>query len=139
MPTGEVNGLYRERGNDKYWYYVNYYGQNFISYSWGGAYNLFDHELQRGGKVLKYWNDAQAGDLIFANFRGTGSGNIDHTGIVTGRNPDGTPQIVQHPWLASRTDGKPRHENTEFQDWLNYGPSRYHAKTQIWVVAPVNG
>jgi hypothetical protein len=36
-PTGDPGGLYTDRSNDWYWYYVNYYGVNFHSYSWGGA------------------------------------------------------------------------------------------------------
>jgi hypothetical protein len=54
------------QSNDWYWYLYSWWGYPAHSYSWGGAFNLADHEWLRGATFLKYLSDAS---ITFASSR----------------------------------------------------------------------
>jgi RHS repeat-associated protein len=121
-PTSGGNPV-NERSNDWYWYNGSWWGGPVKSYSWGGAYNLADHEALHGTTFLKYWDYAMAGDIASVSWDSSSPHNIDHTGVITGMK-NGVPIITQHT------------ENTteSMNVWKQKNP---HMTVWIWV--PVNG
>jgi RHS repeat-associated protein len=112
------------RADDYYWYNGSWWGVAVHSYSWGGAFNLADHERQHGAQFLRYSTDAKRGDIVSANTKGSAWGSIDHTGVITATVSNGNFQITQHSYnLIER-----------LSDWLRKSP---HLTYWVWV--PVSG
>ena len=124
-PTSFGDTPMNARGNDWYWYNGSWWGVPVFSHSWGGAFNLFNHEVVRhGARVLSNISEAKPGDIASVNWHGTGYRNIDHTGVVTGMQ-NGRPLITQH--------SNPR-KNYSIQNWFAQGPH-----VQVWIWVPLNG
>lgn len=88
-----------DRKNDWYWYYgwvgVAKGAMIAASYSWGGAFNLADHENMRGAWFTRHRQDARPGDIVSANMYGSSWSGIDHTGVVVAMQ-NGWPYLAQH-------------------------------------------
>jgi RHS repeat-associated protein len=112
-----------ERSDDWYWYNGSWWGVPVKSYSWGGAFNLADHESEHGARFLGYASDAKPGDIISVNLSGTAWHGIDHTGVITAMQ-NGVPVITQH----SRSITESLHV------WQKDNPHM-----TMWIWTPANG
>jgi cell wall-associated NlpC family hydrolase len=108
--------------NDHYWYYFTYrYGRHY-SHSWSVAHDLAVHFVDRKAQRILSPKNAQAGDVIFANWNGTNFSGISHVGIIT-KMSNGVPQITQH---------SPSQKNVSLTYWLKHGGRNVH----VWIYVP---
>jgi RHS repeat-associated protein len=121
-PTSGGNPV-SSRGNDWYWYNGEWWGVSVASYSWGGAFNLADHESKHNAQFLKYESDAKPGDIVSADLGGPSWKLIDHTGVVVGMQ-NGVPIVAQHS----------RGVIESLNAWFRKFPP-----THIWIWVPANG
>lgn len=86
------------RKSDKVWYWRCSSCKPKHSYTWGGAQNWQNFAYNKGRvKALSNVYDALSADIIQFDVKGYGGdGTADHSMIVTGRKPDGTPTLSYH-------------------------------------------
>jgi len=114
--------------NDQYWYFYNQ-RLPFHSHSWSAAYDLAVHQQLIHSYWIKYWNDAQPGDLIFANWKGAQFSGITHVGIITSMS-NGQPVITQH---------SPSQLHVTLQYWLTHPDADVHGEVHVWIAVPNRG
>ena len=69
--------------NDHYWYYFTVKFGRHYSHSWSVAHDLYVHLVDVKAQRITSPKNAQPGDVIFANWKGTSSSGISHMGIIT--------------------------------------------------------
>ena len=122
---GDPETIGTNPSNDHYWYFLQYRYGYYYSHSWSVAEDLATHLWWRGSSLLRYWNNAVPGDVIFANWNGTNFNGISHVGLVTGMK-NGEPLITQH---------SPSQKNIPLSYWLTHGGKNVH----VWIASPAPG
>jgi cell wall-associated NlpC family hydrolase len=108
--------------NDHYWYYFTYKFGRHYSHSWSVAHDLYLHLVDTHAQRILNPKNAQPGDVIFANWKGTSSSGISHVGIIT-KMSNGVPLITQH---------SPSQKNISLTYWLKHGGPNVH----VWIYVP---
>lgn len=120
-----IGGIPGNSTNDHYWYFLTGKYIRWWSHSWSVARDLATHLNIRKSRWLKYWQDAQPGDIIFANWNGSKFSGISHVGIIT-KMVKGEPYITQH---------SPSQKNISLHYWLTHGGKDVH----VWIAVPASG
>ena len=108
--------------NDHYWYYFTEKFGRHYSHSWSVAHDLYVHLVDVKAQRITNPKNAQPGDVIFANWKGTSSAGISHVGIIT-KMSNGVPLITQH---------SPSQKNVSLTYWLKHGGPNVH----VWIYVP---
>ena len=108
--------------NDHYWYYFTVRFGRHYSHSWSVAHDLYVHLVDMHAQRILNPRNAQPGDVIFANWKGTSSGGISHVGLIT-KMSNGVPLITQH---------SPSQANVSLTYWLRHGGPNVH----VWIYVP---
>jgi cell wall-associated NlpC family hydrolase len=108
--------------NDHYWYYFTVKFGRHYSHSWTVAHDLYVHLVDVKAQRITSPKNAQPGDVIFANWKGTSSSGISHMGIIT-KMSNGVPLITQH---------SPSQKNVSLTYWLKHGGPNVH----VWIYVP---
>jgi cell wall-associated NlpC family hydrolase len=108
--------------NDHYWYYFTVKFGRHYSHSWSVAHDLYVHLVDVKAQRITNPKNAQPGDVIFANWKGTSSSGISHMGIIT-KMSNGVPLITQH---------SPSQTNVSLTYWLKHGGPNVH----VWIYVP---
>jgi cell wall-associated NlpC family hydrolase len=108
--------------NDHYWYYFTVKFGRHYSHSWSVAHDLYVHLVDMHAQRILNPRNAQPGDVIFANWKGTSSNGISHVGIIT-KMSNGIPLITQH---------SPSQRNVSLTYWLRHGGPNVH----VWIYFP---
>jgi cell wall-associated NlpC family hydrolase len=124
-PFTYPRGINGSTSNDHYWYFFTVRYGRWWSHSWSVAKDLAMHLNLRKSHWLKYWNDAQPGDVIFANWSNGKFSGISHVGIIT-KMSHGVPMITQH---------SPSQKNVSLNYWLKHGGRDVH----VWIASPAAG
>lgn len=124
-PFTYPRGLSGGTSDDHYWYYFTVRYGRWYSHSWTVAHDLAVHLNLIHSYWIRYWNNAQPGDVIFANWSGPNFAGISHVGIIT-RMVNGVPQITQH---------SPSQRNVSLNYWLTHGGPNVH----VWIASPNAG
>jgi cell wall-associated NlpC family hydrolase len=111
--------------NDHYWYFLTAKYIRWWSHSWSVAHDLAVHQLDIKSRWIKYWQNAQPGDIIFADWSGSKFSGISHVGIIT-KMVNGEPYITQH---------SPSQKNVSLNYWLTHGGTDVH----VWIASPNSG
>jgi hypothetical protein len=106
--------------NDHYWAH-DWSGS---TYSWGGAPHLAQYLANYGSDWVRYYSQANYGNIVFANWRGGPFNRISHTGVIVGVYGTSDFIIAQHS----------RNVREWFHSWVSYARSHGHEGT-FWVAS----